>query len=345
VLERAYAHCAHLLTRHARSFALAARFLPAVRRGDVYVLYAFCRTVDDLADGPQAGASPNDALAALQVWRRWLLAGSPADPDDPVKYALAHVRRTHDLPLRPLLDLLDGLCADVVPRHLPDARALDEYCYRVAGTVGLVMAPLLGTRDATALACARDLGIAMQLTNVLRDMGEDLGRGRIYLPAAEMARYGYGRADLERGVIDARFVALMRHYIARARRYYAGGLAGVGLLPGESRVGIALAAHAYAGILSAIEHAAYDVFTQRAHLGRWDKLRLVARLRLGHPLWAAPRRAGALNGTEEWPDLAVDASFAGDTPAAQDPPGRVKTDPGQQRHGDRAECGIVIGMS
>ena len=176
----------------------------------------------------------------------------------------------------------------MVPRHLPDVRALDEYCYRVAGTVGLVMAPLLGTRDATALACARDLGIAMQLTNVLRDVGEDLGRGRIYLPAAEMARYGYGRADLERGVIDARFVGLMRHAIARARRYYAWGLADVGLLPHESRVGIALAAHTYAGILSAIERAAYDVFTQRVHIGGWDKLRLVTRLRLGRPLAVPP---------------------------------------------------------
>jgi phytoene synthase len=117
--------------------------LPPAIRHDVYALYAFCRTVDDLADSPQADAAPHAALAALEDWRRWLLAGSSTDPADPVKYALAHVQRTYDLPLRPLLDLLDGLCADVVPRHLPDVRALDEYCYRVAGTVGLVMAPLL----------------------------------------------------------------------------------------------------------------------------------------------------------------------------------------------------------
>jgi phytoene synthase len=121
----------------------------------------------------------------------------------------------------------------------------------------------------------------MQLTNVLRDVGEDLARGRIYLPAEDMARYGYRRADLEQGIIDERFAALMREYIARARAYYASGLAGVELLPRDSQFAIAIAAHTYAAILAKIERAGFDVLTQRVRTGRRDKLVVATRLCLG----------------------------------------------------------------
>jgi phytoene synthase len=280
-LERAYVHCTGIVKSKARSFYFASRFLsPPVRR-PVYTLYAFCRTVDDIADIPSSGTSADAIRAQLNGWRRWLLAGAPVYYDDPVKYALAHVAHAFDLPLSPLLDLLDGLRDDVAPRHLPDGGTLDRYCYRVAGTVGIVMAHLLGARGAGAARHACELGIAMQLTNVLRDVGEDLARGRIYLPAEDMARYGYRRADLEQGIIDERFAALMREYIARARAYYASGLAGVELLPRDSQFAIAIAAHTYAAILAKIERAGFDVLTQRVRTGRRDKLVVATRLCLG----------------------------------------------------------------
>lgn len=278
-LERAYQHCAGIIKSKAHSFYFSSRFLPPERRDDVYALYAFCRTVDDIADVPGDGAS---ATARLAEWKGWLRAGAPPHPDDPITYALGHTVRRYDLPLTPLLDLLDGVRDDLQPRHLPDAAALDHYCYCVAGTVGIVMAALLGANNPAALRPACDLGIAMQLTNVLRDVGEDLERGRIYLPASDMARHGYGRSDLERGVVDDRFVALMSQHIARARDYYARGMHGIALLPPESRFPIALAAHTYAGILNRIERAEFDVFTRRAHTGRRDKLLLAARLYLRH---------------------------------------------------------------
>lgn len=279
LLEQAYAHCTRIIAEKARSFYFASRFLPTRKRREVYALYTFCRTVDDIADMPEEGASIAATRRRLEGWRDWLRAGAPFR-DDLVQHALAHVVRTHDLPLAPLLELLDGLYDDVAPGHLPDDVALERYCYRVAGTVGMAMAALLGAHDPCALAHARDLGIAMQLTNILRDIGEDLARGRIYLPAEAMARCGYQRSDLEQGVIDERFATLLRWHIQQARAYYRTGLAGLHYLPRDSRLPIALAAHSYAGILTRIEHAGFDVFTQRLRTGRRDKLLLAARLGL-----------------------------------------------------------------
>lgn len=280
-LERAYEHCARITSDKAHSFYFAARFLPPSKRRDVYALYAFCRTVDDIADLPEQGASIDAIKRHLADWRCWLEAGAPAD-DDPIRYALAHAVRVYGLPLDPLLELVDALDDDLAPRHLPDMAALERYCYGVAGTVGIVMAALLGAQEPGAWEPARDLGIAMQLTNVLRDVSEDLSRGRIYLPAADMARCGYRRDDLERGLVDDRFTVLMCGYIAQARDYYARGLAGLRALPPDSRFPIALAAHIYAGILSRIEDAGYNVFAQRVHTRRRDKLGLAMRLGLYH---------------------------------------------------------------
>ncbi len=277
-LAYARAYCTEIIKTKAHSFYFASRFLPADKRQDVFALYAFCRTVDDIADLPQQGAAAGTTILQLQRWRAWLVDGATARDDDPVKYALGQVVRDHDLPLQPLLDLVDAVCEDLDPRHLPDFLTLERYCHGVAGTVGIAMAALLGARDPDALIYARDLGIAMQLTNVLRDVGEDLARGRVYLPADEMARFGYQRDDLERGVLDERFIELMRFHVARARHYYSRGSAGLRYLPRDSQFPIAVAARTYAGILTKIERANFDVFTRRARTGRRDKLLLAANL-------------------------------------------------------------------
>ncbi len=297
MLAHADAHCARIIAGKARTFSLASRFLPAERRRDVYALYAFCRTIDDIADVPGDGASFASIRLKLDGWRAWLQTGAPFE-DDPVRYALAHVVRRCALPLWPLLELLDGVYDDVEPRHLPDLPSLDHYCYRVAGTVGIAMATLLGAQDAAALGPARDLGMAMQLTNIVRDVGEDLARGRIYVPAEAMARCGYGQADLERGIIDERFVALLEPLVRRARDYYRIGLAGLHYLPRDSRLPIAIAAHAYAGILTKVERAGFDVLTQRVHTGRREKLVIVTRVAMKHLA-----TQGFAHNEDEWHDI------------------------------------------
>jgi phytoene synthase len=288
LLESARVYCERLIAGRARSFSFAARFLPHAVRQDVYALYAFCRTVDDLVDLPEKGVAASVIRSRLDTWYAWLRMGAPPDAD-PVRYALAHAVRRHNMPLHPLIELVNCMRDDIEPRRITNGAELEQYCYGAAGTVGVAMATMLGAGDDRALGPARDLGIAMQLTNILRDVAEDLARGRIYLPTADLAWYGYEQADLERGVIDDRFRGLMRTYIAQARWYYAEGLRGLVYLPRESRFPIALAAHSYAAILTGIERADFDVFSRRIHVTRHERLILAARLGANHARAMLPR--------------------------------------------------------
>jgi phytoene synthase len=180
------------------------------------------------------------------------------------------------LPTEYLLGLLSGLESDLDPGELADFDALRRYCFLVAGTVGLAMCHLLGARERAALAAAAELGIAMQLTNILRDLGPDLRAGRCYQPIDELAAFDYSVQELtERartGHCDEAFRALMRFQIARVRHHYERGLAGVPLLPLEARPAISIAGRLYRGILDAIEANEYDVFRRRAATSRLTKL-------------------------------------------------------------------------
>ncbi|MGH2409703.1 MAG: phytoene/squalene synthase family protein, partial [Chloroflexota bacterium] len=236
--EAAEAFCRRLTKGRAHSFYFASRFLPPDSRRNVIALYAFCRVVDDIADGPPTDPA-RPPIQRLEDWRAWLLAGAPSE-SDLVRHALARVVAGTGLPLRPLIDLVESLIDDLAPRHLADLAALERYAHGVAGTVGSAMAYVLGAFDPEAQGPARALGVAMQMTNVLRDIGEDQARARVYLPADEMARVGYSRVDLARGVIDDRFIRLMRLLIGRARDLYAEGLAGIPLLPRPCRFPVAL---------------------------------------------------------------------------------------------------------
>jgi phytoene synthase len=266
---------AELLPRKARTFALAARFLPAPQRQATIVLYAFCRYMDDLVDEPPAGLTPSLVRARLADWRRWLAAG-PAAGRSPEPVALGNALREviaeYALPTVYLTQLIDGVESDLDPVRMPGLPALERYCFLVAGTVGLAMCHVLGTRQPEALAAAADLGIAMQLTNILRDLGADLRAGRCYQPADELARFGYSHAQLQRlaiqGQTDDPFRGLMQFQIDRARGYYARGLAGVWLLPPAARPAILVAGRLYRAILNTIEASGYDVLQRRAVVSR-----------------------------------------------------------------------------
>jgi phytoene synthase len=270
---------AELLPRKARTFALAARFLPPPQRTATVTLYAFCRFMDDLVDEPPLDLREDEIRGWLGAWRRWLQDGwQHREPPEPVALGLAlrEVIAEHDMPIVYLTQLLDGLESDLGPVQPSDFVALRQYCYLVAGTVGLAMTHVLGCQRPEALAAAADLGIAMQLTNVLRDLGADLRAGRCYLPADELAHFGYTPARLqalarnqpETGQPDQAFRALLRFQIERARGYYARGLAGVWLLPSEVRPAILVAGRLYRAILGAIEASGYDVLRRRAVVSR-----------------------------------------------------------------------------
>jgi 15-cis-phytoene synthase len=227
-------------SRHAKTFSLAARALPRSVRDDVRLLYLVLRRIDDAVDEREAGADAR--VAAVEAWA----SGEPAEATYEVQ-VLERLDARYDLPRDSVLAFCAGMRADLVGARFEADGELDEYCYRVAGTVGELMATVLGVQGdrERALHAARTLGIAMQRTNVLRDIDEDLAAGRVYLPDTAIARHG---GSLEPG---AR-AALVREQTAIAEREYREGMAGIGQLR-RGRLAIRAAAAMYREILREIE--------------------------------------------------------------------------------------------
>lgn len=268
-----------LLATHGRTFHFAARFLSSKQRSQVFTLYAFFRTLDDLVDIPAEGRQREDIRAELEDWMRWFAGGYafPA-PQEPLGSRLAAILTEHPVPTTVFLDFLDGVASDLEPREFQDFRELYRYCYSVAGTVGLAMARVMGVSSPQALVAAQSLGIAMQLTNILRDVGGDLAAGRIYIPQEDLERFDSSRLHLTRLYQgrhgpDDRFRALMRYQITRAHHYYALGMPGVWLLPRHCRLPILIAGRLYRRILTVIEHNDYDVLRVRAATSIAEKMR------------------------------------------------------------------------
>ena len=268
-VERAYAHCEALTSLHSRSFSLASRLLPQEKRQAVHALYAFCRTVDDLVDKPG-----EEAEAALEAWR--MPEEMARRPDaDPVSVAWTDTRARFQIPNRYAEQLIDGVARDLYQNRYETFEELAAYCYGVASTVGLMSMHIVGFRHEAAIPYALRMGVALQLTNILRDVGEDWRQGRLYLPQQELMDFGIGDADLEAGVPNGRWRDLMRFQIARACQLYAESWPGLALLSRQGRLAIAAAADFYAAILQDIEAHDYDVFGRRAHLSGWAKVRRV----------------------------------------------------------------------
>jgi len=272
-------HAEELFATHGKTFHFAARFFPTTYRSAVVTLYAFFRTLDDLVDERGKNWQAEEVHQELEMWREWFRKGSSGRaPREPLGSAVARLLQQHQVPTIFFEDFLDGLIWDLGPQEFADFRALHRYCYQVAGTVGLAMAHVLDVRSEQALATAKHLGIAMQLTNILRDVGGDLAIGRIYLPQDELARAGsssehlYQLFQAQEGP-DERFRELMSEQIKRARRYYAEGLHGTWLLARDCRLPILLAGRLYQRILTEIEHRDYDVLRGRAMTNLFTKLR------------------------------------------------------------------------
>jgi len=268
-LAQAYDYCESLTAVNSRSFHLASGLLPPDRRAAVRALYAFCRVSDDIVDRTAA-----DREARLEAWRRLATTAHPP-ADEPVALAWAHARARYQVPSRYAEQLIDGVGRDLSQTRYQTFDELTTYCYGVASTVGLMSMYIIGFHGAEAIPYAIRLGVALQMTNILRDVGEDWRAGRVYLPQEELAHFGLGEDDLAAGRVDERWRAFMRFQIERNRRLYAESLPGIALLRKEGRFAIGAAAELYCGILDAIERADYDVFTQRAYVGNWSKLRML----------------------------------------------------------------------
>jgi phytoene synthase len=262
-----WSRCAQVTRAHGRTFAFASELLPPDRKRAIHAVYAFCRHADDLIDRHIRGG-PVAALAALAGWRSEL-----TEPNDPIAIAFAATRVTFGIPDEPVLELFDGLASDVADVRYATWADLDVYCYRVAGTVGLMTAPILGCNRHSALPQAVALGKAMQLTNILRDIAEDAVNGRIYLPLDELERFGVSASAVLQRKPDGDYRGLIDFQVARARGLYAEGLSGVGALHPSGRLAAIAGAHLYGKILDRIERREFDGFRERASISTAEKFK------------------------------------------------------------------------
>ena len=270
VFDEAYSYCAQLTRASSRTFYLASRLLPGRKRRAVRALYAFCRATDDMID--QAGGL-EDARRLLDDWQE-RVSRSP-NAYDPIPLAWADTKARYRIPHGYEAQLIEGIARDLSQRRYATFADLAEYCYGVASTVGLMVMHIVDFRSEDALPYAVKLGIALQLTNILRDVVVDWRVGRLYLPLDELAAFGLGEGDVARGVVDGRWRAFMRYQIERTRALYAEAEPGIALLDAEGRFAIGAAAGLYQAILGDIEAHDYDVFHRRAHVGAWGKLRRI----------------------------------------------------------------------
>lgn len=281
LLNQAYDHCTRMTAQHSRSFFLASRLLPAEKRQAIRSLYAFCRTTDDMVDSPGENTE-----AKLKVWRKNSLSGQPS-PTDVVATAWAHTRARYQIPKRYAEQLIEGVARDLYQKRYKSFDELTQYCYGVASTVGLMSMHIIGYEGERAIPYAVKLGVALQLTNILRDIREDWEMGRLYLPLEELDFFRLGETDIAQGKVDERWQALMKFQINRARRLYEEAWPGITLLAPEGRIAIAAAATFYRGILDDIERHNYDIFSRRAYVTGWRKLRMLPGLWWTVSIWPA----------------------------------------------------------
>ena len=266
-------YCQDRAAQSGSSFYYSFLFLEPLRRQAIMALYAFCREVDDVVDEcSDAGV----ARAQLDWWRGEIQALFDGHPSHPVMKALA-VSQTHfSLPQEQLLEIIDGMEMDLDNTHYADFKALHLYCYRVASVVGLLAAEIFGYTDCLTLKYAHDLGLAFQMTNIIRDVGEDARRGRIYLPQDELARFGVTDADLLHACYTDNFHKLMEFQVARATTLYQQAFAQLPTADRKAqRAGLIMAA-IYRATLDEIVRDKYRVLDQRISLPPLRKLWLAA---------------------------------------------------------------------
>lgn len=282
-LLEAYEQCRQETARWAKTFYLGTLLMPPEKRRAIWAIYVWCRRTDELMDSEEAqGRTVDDLSNRLDAWEqrtRELFAGEIRDGLDLV---MQDTLKRYPQPLEVYLDMIEGQRMDLRLHRYSTFEELKLYCYRVAGTVGLMTQEVMGVDPAYVSApwseipdtsdAAVALGIANQLTNILRDVGEDRHRGRIYLPLEDLHRFGYSEAELMDGVVNDSWRSLMQYQVQRARNWFSRSEAGVRWLSSDARWPVWASLRLYRGILDVIEQHDYDVFNRRAFVPQVEKL-------------------------------------------------------------------------
>ena len=283
-LDAAYDLCRRITKSEAKNFYYAFRTLPSVKRRAIYAAYAFCRLCDDISDEDM---SREERLEGFHGVRKSLAQARQHRYNEPVFAALGDAAMRFEIPPEHFEEIVVGVEMDLDTTRYQTFDDLREYCHKVASVVGLVSIRIFGHDEHPEVETyAVDLGLAMQLTNILRDIKEDAGRDRVYIPQDELSRFGVSETDLTNGVVNGPFRELMRFQVGRAREFFESGRKLIPLLEPDARACTAVLIGVYTSILNRIEAADYDVFSQRVNLSTGEKLRTMAKL------WAMSRVPG-----------------------------------------------------
>ncbi len=270
----AYSTCQIITKAGAKNFYYAFLTLPKEKRQAIYAAYAFCRITDDISDD-LVGDEREQGLSDL---RKALDSAYSNSPDGAVFVALGDAADQFHIPKSYFEDVIKGVEMDLTKSRYETFEELREYCYHVASVVGLICVEVFGYSDDRTVASAVDLGIAMQLTNIMRDVGEDAERGRIYLPLEDLRRFGYTEEQLLAGEWNENFHELMKFQAERAHDYFDRGTRLFNLLDRRSRACPQTLASVYSKILNKMEHEQFPVFEKRVGISKFSKLAMVARL-------------------------------------------------------------------
>ena len=264
-LQESYQECKRLNSLHGKTYYLATLLLPKGKRPYVHALYGFARYADEIVDDLASTLSPQEKADALRSWSTGVLEDlKKGTSTDHIGRALVDTARKFDIPHQHFVDFLHSMEMDLTVTQYQSYEALLEYVYGSAAVIGLEMVPILGYSDQRAFEAAKKLGIAFQLANFIRDVSEDLDRGRVYLPLDELARFGVDRVMLERRVLTPQIVEALKFQIARVRSLQDEADIGIAYLDKTSRPCIRAASELYCGIVDEVEAIGYDVFKKRA---------------------------------------------------------------------------------
>ena len=264
-LRASYEECKRLNSLHGKTYYLATLLLPAAKRPYVHALYGFARYADEIVDDLASTLSPQEKAEVLRNWSSGVLQGlREGSSSDAVGRALVDTAKKFDIPHQHFVDFLHSMEMDLTITEYKTYDDLLEYVYGSAAVIGLEMVPILGYSDERAFEAAKKLGIAFQLANFIRDVGEDLERGRVYLPLDELAKFGVDRAALEKRVLTPAIIEALKFQIARVRSLQAEAEEGINFLDKTSRPCIRAASELYCGIVDEVEAIGYDIFNKRA---------------------------------------------------------------------------------
>ena len=274
-LAASYEECKRLNSLHGKTYYLATLLLPKDKRPYVHALYGFARYADEIVDDLASTLSAHEKADALRNWSSGVLADLKAGTStDDIGRALVDTAHTFNIPHQHFVDFLHSMEMDLTITEYQTYDDLLEYVYGSAAVIGLEMVPILGYSDQRAFESAQKLGIAFQLANFIRDVAEDLDRGRVYLPLQELAQFGVDRAMLERRKLTPEIIEALKFQIERVRQLQRESNAGIAFLDKESRPCIRAASELYCGIVDEVEAIGYDIFNKRAKTSTFRRARV-----------------------------------------------------------------------